>query len=387
MKIKLVHIVQSFEVGGIETLVLDLLNGIDKEKYDVHIIILTNKKVRLVASLDTKVTKHIMNYNPEKLRSFLGLISGFVNLIKILKNINADIVHNHVTSTYLMFIMLAMRVSGFKSIHVRTIHTTGDFYAEQKSITDKLRLLSEKIIMRVIQTNLISVSNNVYKNNIFYFKNIVKDIITIPNGVNFNKYNQNNFKHISKNDFQIEEDKLVISYVARIENGKNHDLLINIFEEVIKEIPHAILTIAGNGSLLETLKQKVKEKNIEKNIMFLGSIHNVPELLYITDIGVFPSSFEGFSLVMLEKLAMKLPVVASDIEAFRSIVIDQKSAFLVSLENKKKFTECIVSLCKDEKLREKIGEQGYISIQKFSIENTIRKHDEYYVKCIKKGNK
>lgn len=380
-KIKLVHIVYSFELGGIETLLLSLLNRLDKDKYEIHLITLTNDKLALISSLDTNVKVHSLDYTSKKLKSFNGLYKGLKDLVKLLKIIKPMIIHNHLTSYYLLFVLIGMKLSNLKLKHFRTIHTAGSFYGDQSTIISKLRLYIEQVSMKNIETHLISVSKTVHKNNILYFQKFVKDIKLISNGVDMNKYNKNNFNHIAKNNFRIESNKVVITYVARVTDGKNHDLLIDIFIDVSKEVPNAILVIAGDGELRNVLEQKVKSKYIE-NIIFLGAINNIPELLSITDIGVFPSSFEGFGLVMLEKLAMKLPIVASDIEPFREIVKDKESAFLVSLDDKKKFVESIVALCKDEKLKEKMGEQAYLAAKKFSIENTIKEHDEYYNMCL-----
>lgn len=80
---------------------------------------------------------------------------------------------------------------------------------------------------------------------------------------------------------------------------------------------------------------------MEENIKFLGSISNVSELLAISDLAVFPSSFEGFSLVMLEKFAMSLPIVAN-IDAFKEIGEDETNCFLVSLEDRDLYKKRII---------------------------------------------
>ena len=238
--------------------------------------------------------------------------------------------------------------------------------------------------MTLTKTRLVSVSKTVDDNNNLYFRNIAEKILLIPNGIDLKKYNKINFKNTSKKDFNFQEDALIISYVARLEEGKNHDFLIDLWPDVLSKFPNAILCFAGDGSLREYLYQKVKIEKLQNNIHFLGQINNVAKLLSITEIGVFPSSYEGFSLVMLEKLAMKLPVVASDIKPFQEIVTNDIHAFLVPIKEKKTYTEKIIQLCKDVSLRKEMGEKAYLAAKNFSLDSSINLHDQHYKNSLDK---
>jgi len=170
--------------------------------------------------------------------------------------------------------------------------------------------------------------------------------------------------------------------VARLEAGKNHDFLIDLWPDVLYKYPHAILCFAGDGLLNDFLHRKVKSNSLQDSVIFLGSINNVIELLSITEIGVFPSSFEGFSLVMLEKFSMKIPVVASDIKPFHEIATNNVNAFLVSIKEKKLFTEKIINLCSDASLRKEMGNNAHRAAQKFSISNVVYLHEKYYTNLL-----
>ena len=126
----------------------------------------------------------------------------------------------------------------------------------------------------------------------------------------------------------------------------------------------------------------MKKKDLKDSIIFLGSISNVAELLSISDLAVFPSSFEGFSLVFLEKFAMSVPVVASDIEAFKEIGNDGENCFLVSLQDKDLYEKRLIELCKYEGLRKKMGNSARQRAMEFDIYKCIDSYEKYYKKSL-----
>lgn len=381
-KIKILHIVHSFEVGGIETLILDFCHLMDKDKYEFHVLTLTNDKLRMIKELPPETTIHTVQVSHQKIKTISGLFIAFHQLVKILKKVQPDIIHTHLTSFPLLFISAAIKYANISSLHIRTLHTAGLFYENQNGFSNKLKLFAEKLSMKLLSTRLISVSEIVQKNNLFHFSKIAKDIVMISNGVNLNKFDKTLYSNVSKEAFKCPQKKLIASYVARLDEGKNHDFLIEIWNEILTQFPSIILYFAGDGVYKKRLQEKVKKMNFEKDIIFLGSINNVPELLSVSDLALFPSSYEGFGLVMIEKFAMKLPVVASDINAFQALATNNENAFLVSLENKPEFINRILQLCTDPTQRKKMGENAFSTAKEYSIENTLYQYDQYYTNSL-----
>lgn len=380
-KIKVVHIVYSFEVGGIETLLLSLLNGLDKSKFDVSLITLTDEKVSLISSLNKDIKVYKLGLTEKKKKNLLYVASITKQLRSILEGLQPDIIHNHLTAASFLLTSLALKSLQYNVLQIKTIHTTGAIYSSNK-ISDKVRLAIEKTALRMNSTNIIGVSKAVHNNNIKHFIDIANDFELIYNGIDLSKYNLSNYESVLKEDFGLESHKLVVSYVARLDHGKNHDFLIDLWPKVLEEVPNALLCFAGDGVLKASLMLKVKERNLQDHIIFLGSINNIPDLLSVTDIAVFPSSFEGFSLVLLEYFAMNLPSVISDIEPFKEIATDGINAYIVPTDNTLKFSQRIISLCKNESLRKNIGNNARSIAEKFSINRTIESHEDYYLKCL-----
>lgn len=380
-RVKIAYIIESFDTGGREKVVLDLCNRLNKNIFDVSLVVLSNDKLSSTKFLDLNVSLYSLNINQKELRSLSLFFKGLSQLIKILKTIKPNIIHSHMYYMPFFLTSLALRISKLDCFHFRTVHTSGLFYENQKTLLNQFRLLIEKIATKINQTYLIAISNLVHKNNIKYFIPYVKDMKLIYNGIDLNKYDKNKY-NTSKKDFGLSNEKIVISYVARLDNGKNHKYLIDIWSNIKRKVPNAILCFAGDGILKKELIKEVEVKNFQNSIKFLGSITNVPELLSVSDIGVFPSSFEGFSLVMLEKFAMCLPVVASDIDVFKEIGTDGENCFLVSLQDKELFAQKVIKLCEDKNLRVKLGKNARKRAEDFAIKKCLTSHEEYYLESL-----
>lgn len=108
------------------------------------------------------------------------------------------------------------------------------------------------------------------------------------------------------------EGKTVIGHVGRFNEQKNHFFLLEIFNHVLKMLPNSCLVLIGDGNLKPKIEERVKELNIEDNVLFLGLQDNIPRLLQTFDLFLFPSLYEGLPVTLIEAQASGIPIVASD---------------------------------------------------------------------------
>lgn len=377
-KIKIMHIVYIFELGGIESFILQLCNNMNYEKYESYVVTMTNENLGQIHLFDDKVNIINLDIKKGEIKTFLGFFKTLNKLIKLIKNIQPDVIHMHHEHCVTFFILLASKLSRKNPINIRTVHSGGDFYANQANFLDKAKLYIEKLAFKIFNVNLIAVSKSIYKNNIKYFDKLVKDNILIYNGVDLSRFDKNKYKHIQKKQFGLKEANIIYVYVARLNIGKNHEFLIKIWQKVIDEIPEAVLVLAGDGPLEKELKSIIYKHKLENNILLLGSVNNIPELLSISNIGVFPSLYEGMSIALLEKFSMTLPVVSSDIEAFTNVADNNVDSFLIPLKEEDTFIETLIELGKNKDTCNKIGNNAYKTATKYSLQNTIKNYENYY---------
>lgn len=108
------------------------------------------------------------------------------------------------------------------------------------------------------------------------------------------------------------ENNFVVGHIGRFCFQKNHDFLIDVFNEVHKKDETAILLLVGIGELVEKTKNKVDELGLTRNVKFLGARKDVDRLYQAFDAFVFPSRYEGLGLVGVEAQASGVPCIFSE---------------------------------------------------------------------------
>lgn len=170
-----------------------------------------------------------------------------------------------------------------------------------------------------------------------------------------------------------------MGYVARIVEGKNHLFLLELWKEMKDEgLTNAALMFIGDGELTECIKNDIKRMHLQNDVILIGRSSDVPKLLSICDIAVFPSDYEGFGIAMLEKMASTLPVVASDIAPFKEIIDSDKNGFTIPLADKNKWKETLKKLLQDKTLRAEIGKAARLRSQDFSTQIMTEKYQNLY---------
>jgi len=133
-----------------------------------------------------------------------------------------------------------------------------------------------------------------------------------PNAIDCTKYiyNQNMRRRI-RDELDL-GDAYTIIHVGNLRPEKNHSFLIRVFAELNKQHSNSKLVLVGNVSADSEYHKLATQLEISKNVLFLGSRSNVPELLQAGDVFVFPSFYEGFPGAILEAQAAGLPCIISD---------------------------------------------------------------------------
>ncbi len=132
-----------------------------------------------------------------------------------------------------------------------------------------------------------------------------------------------------KNFISIPDTPLPVD-VGRLIPVKAHDTLIQAFVRVVPSFPNIRLFIVGDGVLKKDLKDLARKLGLGEHVLFTGYRKDVPRLMRVADLSVFPTLGKGFGLVLLEAMALRKPVVATKVMSVPEIVENGKSGLLVS---------------------------------------------------------
>jgi glycosyltransferase involved in cell wall biosynthesis len=198
----------------------------------------------------------------------------------------------------------------------------------------------------------------------------LRDVEVIHNGVDITG--------IAKTEPQRVEHDLI--YVGRLIDGKNVDLLIKSLA-LAESKPRLI--IIGDGPEGDNLQMLAERLNLHGNIEFRGFLDNTEVYSHMksSKVFVFPSTFEGFGMVVAEAMACGLPVVVvrHKWNAAVELVVDKSTGLIVD-ESEKALAEAVDVLMWNGKMRGEMSERAIIRAREFKLENQSNKLIEYYAK-------
>ena len=174
-------------------------------------------------------------------------------------------------------------------------------------------------------------------------------IIVIPNAINSQNF--------SKIDLSF--DKFVL-FIGRLVFYKNLEVIILAFRLVLEDLPAAKFFIIGDGPMRSKWEELVISYRLSQNVIFLGhvSTEKKNEMLSKCSALVFPSTHEGFGLVVLESFLMGKPVIAASVRPFDEIVRDGVDGYLIPPDKPKKWAEKIIELLNRTALSKDMGSRG-----------------------------
>lgn len=167
------------------------------------------------------------------------------------------------------------------------------------------------------------------------------------------------------------EERFILLTVARLEERKGHDQVIEACRRLVKDIPELTYLIVGDGPYRNHLEQLAERSGISKHIHFIGSVptSQLPAYYSLADAFIMPArqlpnrDVEGFGIVYLEANAFGKAVIGGRSGGVSEAVIDGQTGLLVNPTNADDVARAILTLARDPELRRKLGEQGRRRVQ------------------------
>jgi glycosyltransferase involved in cell wall biosynthesis len=185
-----------------------------------------------------------------------------------------------------------------------------------------------------------------------------------------------------RNELAVPHDAELVVSVGRQEERKGHVTLVEAWAGIARARPRAHLVIAGRPGLSSpAIGRALDDLPVEarRRVHLVGHTEDVGDLLSASDVFVFPSLHEGLGGALLEALAMSLPIVASDLPAFREFLVPGENAVLVPPGCARAFAEAIARLLDDEPLRGRMAAANLeLFEQRFQLEAVAQQTEHLY---------
>lgn len=171
----------------------------------------------------------------------------------------------------------------------------------------------------------------------------------------------------------------LVTMVANLRPVKDQATFLNAARLVRQAVPDAAFCLAGEGELLEPLRQQAQQLGLAQEVFFAGRCERVADLLAVSEIGVLSSISEGFSNAIIEYMAAGLPVVVTDVGGAREAVIENKTGFLISVGNAEALAGRLTQLLNDPVQARSMGERGRsLAEEKFSCDALLDRIQRLY---------
>ncbi|MBI3231470.1 MAG: glycosyltransferase [Candidatus Doudnabacteria bacterium] len=162
-------------------------------------------------------------------------------------------------------------------------------------------------------------------------------------------------------------DRRLVTMVANLRPVKDQMTFLRAARQVRDAVPDAAFCLAGEGELLEPLREQAATLGLAEDVFFPGRCEQVADLLALSDVGVLSSASEGFSNAIIEYMAAALPVVATDVGGAREAVIEGETGFLIPAGDSELLADRVVELLKNAAQAHSMGKQArQIVEEKFS---------------------
>jgi glycosyltransferase EpsD len=379
MKKTIVHILNTLCIGGIENIVINLCNTLTSKKYNVYLIILAKDNMVQIDKINKNVQIVILPFFEKEITgvsSYHFFFKGIPYLANILKKIKPDIIHTHMSLHRLWMVSLAVRKSNVNCKNFHTIHLSGLYYVPD-NLYKRIQLYVEKQALKIRKPYLIAVSSAVEEKCRKLLIGCYREIRYIPNGIDILNFKKNT-DLAARNVWGINRNDIVLVYVARLCEGKGHLTLLQAIELVKDKIPNIRICLIGDGELMTQLKDYSSHKQLDEYVLFIGATDKVADILSVSDIGIFPSEHEGFSISLLEMMATGIPIICTDIPVFKTIFSDSHSALFFNTGNYELLSIQIEKICRSKDIQSRLGKAAKNIAQYYSLQETVKKHESYY---------
>ena len=307
-KIKVLEVIYGFGYGGIRAFIMNYLQYIDKNKFDVDIYVFgwdsspfTNAVHKLGANIffegENNATKNIPRFI-KQLYTFMKTHGPY------------DVVHAH-TNLISAWVLLAGKLAHIP-IRLSHSHSTDHFHNSrlQRAYSHlRLNLINKVATKRLACGQLAGEA--------MYGKG--EDFTVIANGIPIDKFIKGNELQIKdlRAKLSIPRGAKVYANVTRMDTQKNHLFAVDVFNEIHKLDPTAIFVYGGVLPKIsptnELVEAKIRAYGLEQFCRFTGPIMNVEQLYHLTDVWIYCSAFEGLPFGPLELQAAGIPVLVSDV--------------------------------------------------------------------------
>jgi glycosyltransferase involved in cell wall biosynthesis len=360
-RLKVLRVVIGLNQGGVQQAVLNLFNGLDRQKFEPIACAIENTGTigKEIEAAGFEVI--VLGYKRQPLRTIYALV-------KLMRDRKIDIVH---ASSYhpSFYARIAALLAGVPVL-ISHEHVVFAQNRLQRVIFNKL--------LAPFTDGFLPVGHAVAKQVIDWYGYPEAKVEVIHNGVDTLRFTPPACREEAKRRVGLDPDRPVVGIICRLDPEKGHRFFFDAVKELRSRFDVQWLVV-GMGRGEAQVMREAKERSVDDVVRFLGMRRDVPDLLAAFDCYVLPTLQEGFPNSVLEAMSAGCPVVVSDFPGNLEVVPDGVNGLVAPMGDSVTLTRHIEALLMDSGLRARLAVDARRHIEEnFSIKQNVDKTAALY---------
>jgi glycosyltransferase involved in cell wall biosynthesis len=368
---RLLHVVESLDRGGLERVVCDLVIEQSRQGHEVEVLCIfalgAFAAELLSAGIEVRSAQKKAGPDPGVLLSIRAAA----------RRTGCEVIHTHnPVANY--YTCAAELLSWRRFPIVNTRHNMGaanpgdrreKLFRLSVARTAKVAMVSPQVRSRFVERGIVPADKaEVVMNGIPLHRYVVADEAS---------------RAAARQQLGLPLYARVLGSVGRLVRVKNHSLFLAAAAPLCRADPDVHIVMLGDGELRQALLDQADQLGIEGSIHLLGERADVAQLLPALDVFVMPSRSEGHSIALLEAAASGLPVVATAVGGNPEIVQDGATGLLVPTEDEGALRAALQSLLGDAPRRHSMAAQARLWAEgQISVTTMAQRYEEIYRGCV-----
>lgn len=297
--IRVLHVIGIMNRGGAETMIMNLYRNIDRDKVQFDFVENEGNEAAFDAEIKQLGGKiyRCPRYNGKNHFTYTRWWNSFFKAHRD----EYPIVHGHIGSTAAIYLSIAKKHGAYTIAHS---HSAGSGCAMYRMFSYPTRYIADNFFACSKDAGIARYGEALGNDN--------NRCQVLNNAIDARRFsfNQKTRKQV-RSELHVAENAIVIGHVGRFVEAKNHLFLIDVFADVRKRNPNAVLLLIGDGERRAEIQAAIAEKHLEDAVILTGVRSNVWDFYQAMDVFVFPSVYEGLPVSLVEAQASGLPCCVS----------------------------------------------------------------------------
>lgn len=310
--IRVLEVIGEMDLGGAESMIMNLYRCIDREKVQFDFLVHTQRKCAFddeIEQLGGRIF-HITKFNGRNAIRYYRECNKFFD-----QHPEIRVVHGHIGSSAALYLHAANKHGCYTIAHSHAANKITDF----KSVVWAFYSFPTRYIAK----QLFGCSTEAGRAR--YGKRAVgsKKYKNFNNAIDVSRYAYDYQTRIDmRKSLGIGKDEILIGAVGRVSHQKNPEMIYGIFDCLAKRSGETRCIWIGSGELEDAYRRRIIDSGYADKIIMAGRRNDIPQLLQALDVLILPSFFEGLPVTIIEAQAASLPCVLSDTISRETAVTD-----------------------------------------------------------------